>query len=198
VRASPPTCILLLAVSRSCCGGLSIGHHATSCDLDQLPAVRPGRLSNGRLSKLDDEDVRRELIETRKSTGKSLLRGKHAGIAFNAHFIADSAIVCRRGEGIVSKASGVPVPERADCSGCARGHMRGRGGGVLAILLCVCQFVGGGVAAGFVAAEGWAAGASVLALKMIGRPSPPEPMTTIFVLGDCASRRVASMPRQRR
>ena len=54
------------------------------------------------------------------------------------------------------------------------------------------------MAAGFVAAEGWAAGASVSALKMIGRPSPPEPMTTIFVLGDCASRRVASMPRQRR
>ena len=89
--------------------------------------------------------------------------------------------------------------ERADCSGCARGHTRGRGGGVLAILLCVYQFVGGGVAAGFVAAaEGWASGNSVSALRMIGRPSLPEPMTTIFALGDCASRRVASMPCQRR
>jgi hypothetical protein len=68
----------------------------------------------------------------------------------------------------------------------------------IAILLCIYQFVGGRVAAGFVAAEGWAAGTRVSALKMIGRPSPPEPMTTIFVLGDCASRRVASMPRQRR
>jgi len=28
---------------------------------------------------LDGEDLRRELIETRKSTLKSLLRGKHAG-----------------------------------------------------------------------------------------------------------------------
>jgi hypothetical protein len=64
-------------------------------------------------SKLDGEDLRRELIETCKSTRKSLLRGKHAGIAFNAHFIADSAIVCRRAcalgcEGIVSKASWGP------------------------------------------------------------------------------------------
>ena len=72
--------------------------------------------------------MRRELIKTRKSTRKSLLRGKHAGIsplrgkhagiAFNTHFIADSAVVCRRAcalgcEGIVSKASGVPVPLRA-------------------------------------------------------------------------------------
>jgi len=52
------------------------------------------------------------------------------------------------------------------------------------------------VAAGFVAAEGWASGTSVSALRMIGRPFLPEPMTTIFALGDCASRRVASMPRQ--
>ena len=38
------------------------------------------------LLELDGEDLRREPIETRKSTLKSLLRGKHAGIAFNAHF----------------------------------------------------------------------------------------------------------------
>jgi bifunctional non-homologous end joining protein LigD len=48
------------------------------------------------LLELDGEDLRREPIETRKSTLKSLLRGKHAGIAFNAHFIADGAIVYRQ------------------------------------------------------------------------------------------------------
>jgi bifunctional non-homologous end joining protein LigD len=57
--------------------------------------------------------LRREPIETRKSTLKSLLRGKHAGIAFNAHFIADGAIVYRQAcalgcEGIVSKRLGSP------------------------------------------------------------------------------------------
>ena len=40
--------------------------------------------------------MRREPIETRKSTLKSLLRGKQAGIAFNAHFIADGEIVYRQ------------------------------------------------------------------------------------------------------
>jgi hypothetical protein len=34
------------------------------------------------LLELDGEDLRREPIETRKSTLRSLLRGKHAGIAF--------------------------------------------------------------------------------------------------------------------
>ena len=34
--------------------------------------------------------------------------------------------------------------------------------------------------------------------RMIGRPSLPVPMTTIFEFGDCASCSVASMPRQRR
>jgi bifunctional non-homologous end joining protein LigD len=48
------------------------------------------------LLELDGEDLRRMPIETRKSTLKSLLRGKHAGIAFNAHFIADGAIVYRQ------------------------------------------------------------------------------------------------------
>jgi bifunctional non-homologous end joining protein LigD len=48
------------------------------------------------LLELDGEDLRREPIETRKSTLRSLLRGKHAGIAFNAHFIADGAIVYRQ------------------------------------------------------------------------------------------------------
>jgi hypothetical protein len=48
------------------------------------------------LLELDGEDLRREPIETRKSTLKSLLRGKHAGIAFNAHFTADGTIVYRQ------------------------------------------------------------------------------------------------------
>jgi bifunctional non-homologous end joining protein LigD len=65
------------------------------------------------LLELDGEDLRREPIETRKSTLKSLLRGKHEGIAFNAHFIADGAIVYRQAcalgcEGIVSKRLGSP------------------------------------------------------------------------------------------
>jgi bifunctional non-homologous end joining protein LigD len=47
------------------------------------------------LLELDGEDLRREPIETRKSGLKSLLRGKHAGIVFNARFIADGAIVYR-------------------------------------------------------------------------------------------------------
>jgi hypothetical protein len=36
------------------------------------------------------------------------------------------------------------------------------------------------------------------ALRMIGSPSLPEPMTTTFELGDCAKSSVASIPRQRR
>jgi bifunctional non-homologous end joining protein LigD len=71
------------------------------------------------LLELDGEDLRREPIETRKSTLKSLLRGKHAGIVFNAHFIADGAIVYRQAcalEGIVSKRLGSPYRSgRADC-----------------------------------------------------------------------------------
>ncbi len=73
------------------------------------------------LLELDGEDLRREPIETRKSTLKSLLRDKHAGIAFNAHFIADGAIVYRQAcalgcEGIVSKRLGSPYRSgRADC-----------------------------------------------------------------------------------
>jgi bifunctional non-homologous end joining protein LigD len=73
------------------------------------------------LIELDGEDLRRHPIETRKSTLRSLLRGKHAGIVFNAHFIADGAIVYRRAcalrcEGIVSKRLGSPYRSgRADC-----------------------------------------------------------------------------------
>jgi bifunctional non-homologous end joining protein LigD len=48
------------------------------------------------LIEFDSEDLRREPIETRMSTLRSRLRGKHAGIAFNAHFIADGAIVTAR------------------------------------------------------------------------------------------------------
>src|SRR6476659_8781584 len=43
------------------------------------------------LLELDGEDLRPEPSETRKSTLKSLLRGKHAGIAFNAHFLSQPA-----------------------------------------------------------------------------------------------------------
>jgi bifunctional non-homologous end joining protein LigD len=73
------------------------------------------------LLELDGENLRREPIETRKSTLKSLLRGKHEGIVFNAHFIADGAIVYRQAcalgcEGIVSKRLGSPYRSgRADC-----------------------------------------------------------------------------------
>jgi ATP-dependent DNA ligase len=70
-----------------------------------------------RLLELDGEDLRRMPIETRKLTLKSLLRGKHAGIVFNAHFIADGAIVYRQAcalgcEGIVSKPPRIAVPLR--------------------------------------------------------------------------------------
>jgi hypothetical protein len=37
------------------------------------------------LLEIDGDDLRREPIETRKSTFKSLLRGKHLGIVFNPH-----------------------------------------------------------------------------------------------------------------
>jgi bifunctional non-homologous end joining protein LigD len=65
--------------------------------------------------------LRREPIENRKSTLKSLLRGKRAGIAFNAHFIADGTIVYRQAcalgcEGIVSKRLGSPY--RSGRAGC--------------------------------------------------------------------------------
>jgi len=73
------------------------------------------------LLELDGEDLRREPIETRKSTLRSLLRGKHAGIVFNAQTSADGAIVYRQAcalgcEGIVSKRLGSPYRAgRADC-----------------------------------------------------------------------------------
>ena len=41
-------------------------------------------------------------------------------------------------------------------------------------------------------------GALGSALRMIGKPSLPEPMTTTFAFGDCESKSVASIPRQRR
>jgi ATP dependent DNA ligase domain len=85
------------------------------------------------LIELDGEDLRREPIETRKSTLKSLLRGKHEGIAFNAIVYRQAcALGC---EGIVSKRLGSPYRSgRADSwvkvkePGGARGHARGRGG----------------------------------------------------------------------
>jgi hypothetical protein len=81
--------------------------------------------------------LRREPIETRKSTLKSLLRGKHAG---DAHFIANGAIVYRQAcalgcEGIVSKRLVSTLsrrPGRLLAEGQEPGgtgsHARGRGG----------------------------------------------------------------------
>jgi bifunctional non-homologous end joining protein LigD len=73
------------------------------------------------LLELDGEDLRRTPIETRKLTLKSLLRSKHAGIAFNEHFAADGTIIYRHAcalgcEGIVSKRLGSAYRSgRADC-----------------------------------------------------------------------------------
>ena len=73
------------------------------------------------LLELDGEDLRRTPIETRKLTLKSLLRSKHAGIAFNQHFTAEGEIgfkhACALGcEGIVSKRLGSPYRSgRVDC-----------------------------------------------------------------------------------
>jgi bifunctional non-homologous end joining protein LigD len=62
------------------------------------------------LLELDGEDLRREPIETRKSTLKSLLRGKHAGAIVYRQACAPSC------EGIVSKRLGSPYRSgRADC-----------------------------------------------------------------------------------
>jgi bifunctional non-homologous end joining protein LigD len=73
------------------------------------------------LIELYGEDLRRTPIETRKSTLKSLLRGKHAGIVLNAHFIADVTVVYRQAcahgcKGIVSKRLGSPY--RSGCTDC--------------------------------------------------------------------------------
>jgi len=63
------------------------------------------------LMELDGEDLRRMPIEHRKSTLLRLIRDRHPGIVFNAHYIVDGAIVfknaCALGcEGIVSKRLG--------------------------------------------------------------------------------------------
>jgi bifunctional non-homologous end joining protein LigD len=63
------------------------------------------------LIELDGEDLRRMPIEHRKSTLLRLIRDRHPGIVFNAHYIVDGAIVfknaCALGcEGIVSKRLG--------------------------------------------------------------------------------------------
>jgi bifunctional non-homologous end joining protein LigD len=65
------------------------------------------------LLELDGEDMRRMPLELRKATLKGLLRRTHPGVAFNQHFEADGAIVCRQAcalgcEGIVSKRLGSP------------------------------------------------------------------------------------------
>jgi ATP-dependent DNA ligase len=65
------------------------------------------------LIELDGEDLRRMPIEHRKNTLLRLIRDRHPGIVFNAHYIVDGAIVfknaCALGcEGIVSKRLGTP------------------------------------------------------------------------------------------
>jgi bifunctional non-homologous end joining protein LigD len=65
------------------------------------------------LIELDGEDLRRMPVERRKSTLLRLIRDRHPGIVFNAHYIVDGAIVfknaCALGcEGVVSKRLGTP------------------------------------------------------------------------------------------
>jgi len=65
------------------------------------------------LIELDGEDLRGMPIEHRKDKLLRLIRDRHPGIVFNAHYIVDGAIVfknaCALGcEGIVSKRLGTP------------------------------------------------------------------------------------------
>ena len=89
------------------------------------------------LIELDGGDLRREPIETRKSTLKSLLRSKHAGIAFNARGWRNRlpAGLCARLRGHRVEAAGIPVSFRSrrllakgQKPGCTRGRAQGRGG----------------------------------------------------------------------
>jgi bifunctional non-homologous end joining protein LigD len=92
------------------------------------------------LLELDGEDLRREPIETRKSTLRSLLRGKHAGIVFNAQNFRGwrnrlPAGLCARLRGYRVEAPGLTLPRRpggllgqGQEPGCAGGHARGRRG----------------------------------------------------------------------
>jgi bifunctional non-homologous end joining protein LigD len=90
------------------------------------------------LLELDGEDLRREPIETRKSTLKSLLRGKYVGIAFNAHTSRGwrnrlPAGARLRGHRIEAPRVAVPfrpgrLLDQGQESGGAGGEARGRGG----------------------------------------------------------------------
>ena len=65
------------------------------------------------LIELDGEDLGRMPIERRKGTLLRLIRDRHPGIVFNAHYIVDGAIVFKNAsalgcEGIVSKRLGTP------------------------------------------------------------------------------------------
>jgi ATP-dependent DNA ligase len=133
IRFGGPSCIpgLPLAAAevaalpaRSCLidGEAIVTDHKGLAVFDLVRAHRPSQaavLCAFDLLELNGEDLRHIPIE--KSTLKSLLRGKHAGIAFNAHFIADGAIVYRQAcalgcEGIVSKRLRPPYRSgRADC-----------------------------------------------------------------------------------
>ena len=62
------------------------------------------------LIELDGENLRRTPIEQRKEKLSRLVRGRHPGIVYNAHYIVDGGIVfknaCALGcEGIVFKAA---------------------------------------------------------------------------------------------
>ena len=102
---------------------------------------------------LDGEDLRREPIETRKSTLKSLLRGKHAGIALHRGWRNRlPAGLCARLRGHRVEAAGIPVSLRSRRrlgegkeSGRAGGHARGRGG--LELTNCavkICKWLNNG------------------------------------------------------
>jgi hypothetical protein len=92
------------------------------------------------LLELDGEDFRREPIKTRKSTLKSLLRGKRAGIAFKAHFSRGwrnrlpSGLRARlRGHGVEAPGLTLSLRPRGllgegQKPGSASSHARGRGG----------------------------------------------------------------------
>ena len=87
---------------------------------------------------------------------------------------------------------GVPAPDCVD-----EGFCGPAGAGELPGVCCVA----GTLLAPFVSDCGFAPAAPMglsAPLRIIGRPSLPLPITTIFELGDFASSSVASMPRQRK
>jgi bifunctional non-homologous end joining protein LigD len=94
-----------------------IDGEAVACDdnglalFERLRRQRAGRhvfLCAFDLLELDGQDLRRELVETRKATLASVLRGCRSGLQFNQHLAYPGDVVfahaCKMGlEGIVSK-----------------------------------------------------------------------------------------------